>query len=134
MLIVVLSLVVQLPFALGLALLLNQRFRGRAVLPAAVLRPVRPRPRSSPAVICQPAAPPGRSGRPGAPTRVGLGDLVQPWLADPHIVLLTLFLVISWKYFGFHMILMLAGLQGIPRELDEAAAIDGATAGRRSAT
>ena len=41
--------------------------------------------------------------------------------------------VISWKYFGFHMILMLAGLQGIPRELEEAAAIDGAAAARRSA-
>ena len=36
--------------------------------------------------------------------------------------------IISWKYFGFHMILLLAGLQGIPRELEEAAAIDGAIA------
>ena len=36
-------------------------------------------------------------------------------------------MIISWKYFGFHMILMLAGLQGIPRELEEAAAIDGAS-------
>ena len=35
--------------------------------------------------------------------------------------------MISWKYFGFHMILYLAGLQQIPRELEEAAAIDGAT-------
>ncbi len=41
--------------------------------------------------------------------------------------MLTMFVVISWKYFGFHMILMLAGLQGIPRELEEAAAIDGAS-------
>ena len=40
--------------------------------------------------------------------------------------MLTLFVIISWKYFGFHMILMLAGLQGIPRELNEAALIDGA--------
>ena len=42
-------------------------------------------------------------------------------------MLLTLFIVISWKYFGFHMILLLAGLQDIPRELEEAAAVDGAT-------
>ncbi len=42
-------------------------------------------------------------------------------------MLLALFVIISWKYFGFHMILLLAGLQGIPRELDEAAAVDGAT-------
>ena len=36
-------------------------------------------------------------------------------------------MIISWKYFGFHMIILLAGLQGIPRELEEAAAIDGAS-------
>ncbi len=35
--------------------------------------------------------------------------------------------MITWKYFGFHMILYLAGLQQIPRELEEAAALDGAT-------
>ena len=35
--------------------------------------------------------------------------------------------MISWKYFGFHMILYLAGLQQIPRELEEAAMIDGAS-------
>ena len=61
----------------------------------------------------------------------GLADAVMPvdrqWLADPGIVLYTLFVVISWKYFGFHMILYLAGLQQIPRELEEAAEIDGAT-------
>jgi raffinose/stachyose/melibiose transport system permease protein len=60
---------------------------------------------------------------------VGLGGLVQDWLGDPAIVMYTLFVIISWKYFGFHMILMLAGLQGIPKELEEAARIDGA--GRR---
>ena len=43
-------------------------------------------------------------------------------------------MIISWKYFGFHMILLLAGLQGIPREIEEAALIDGADSGRRSAT
>ena len=40
--------------------------------------------------------------------------------------MLTLFVIISWKYFGFHMILLLAGLQGIPHEIEEAALIDGA--------
>jgi len=35
--------------------------------------------------------------------------------------------IISWKYIGFAIILMLAGLQGIPEELSEAAAVDGAT-------
>jgi raffinose/stachyose/melibiose transport system permease protein len=55
-----------------------------------------------------------------------LGLPTADWLGDPSIVLYTVFVVISWKYFGFHMILYLAGLQQIPRELEEAAAIDGA--------
>ena len=58
--------------------------------------------------------------------RVGLGALSQDWLGDSTLVMITLFVIISWKYFGFHMIIMLAGLQGIPRELEEAAYIDGA--------
>ena len=38
----------------------------------------------------------------------------------------TLFVIITWKYFGFHMIILLAGLQNIPKEVEEAALIDGA--------
>ena len=61
---------------------------------------------------------------------LGLGDQVQLWLANPDIVLYTLFVVITWKYIGFAIILFLAGLQGIPREVVEAAQIDGATSWR----
>jgi len=42
-------------------------------------------------------------------------------------VLYTVFVVATWKYIGFGTVLLLAGLQGIPPELREAAAIDGAT-------
>jgi raffinose/stachyose/melibiose transport system permease protein len=59
---------------------------------------------------------------------VGLAAHTQGWLSDPKVVLYSLFFVISWKYFGFHMVLLLAGLQQIPKELGEAAEIDGATA------
>ncbi len=38
----------------------------------------------------------------------------------------AIFVVIFWKYIGFHMILYIAGLQGVPKELEEAAVIDGA--------
>ncbi len=58
----------------------------------------------------------------------GLGGLVHDWLADPGIVLYTMFAVITWKYIGFGIILLLAGLQGVPAELREAAALDGASA------
>jgi raffinose/stachyose/melibiose transport system permease protein len=48
-------------------------------------------------------------------------------LADRNTVLLGIFLVITWKYFGFHMILYMAGLQSIPRDLEDAARVDGAS-------
>ncbi|MGB8984621.1 MAG: sugar ABC transporter permease [Anaerolineales bacterium] len=50
------------------------------------------------------------------------------FLGDTNIVLLTIFIVLTWKYFGFHMLLYLTGLQNIPAEIEEAARIDGANA------
>lgn len=48
-----------------------------------------------------------------------------PWLADRNIALYSVFLVLTWKYFGFYMILYMAGLQSIPKDYEEAARIDG---------
>ena len=48
------------------------------------------------------------------------------WLGDDHLVMLSLAILSIWKGLGFNMVLFLAGLQGIPRPLYEAAAIDGA--------
>ena len=123
--IVLLSLALQIPFALGVALLLERRFRGRAVFRLLFFAPY---------VIAEVIAgvvwrlilQPGGLAE-GVMNATGLGAWYAPWLADPDTVLWAFFVIISWKYFGFHMILMLAGLQGIPRELEEAAAIDGAT-------
>jgi raffinose/stachyose/melibiose transport system permease protein len=58
---------------------------------------------------------------------VGLGGLIHLWLANTSIVLYTLFVVLTWKFIGFGIILLLAGLQGIPVELREASALDGAS-------
>jgi len=57
---------------------------------------------------------------------VGLGFLIQGWLSDPKIALFSVMWVDIWKWTGFHMVLFLAGLQSIPTEYYEAAAIDGA--------
>ncbi len=51
----------------------------------------------------------------------------QGFLANPETVFPAILFVIFWKYFGFHMILYVAGLQGIPAEYYEAARIDGAS-------
>jgi raffinose/stachyose/melibiose transport system permease protein len=48
------------------------------------------------------------------------------WLGDRNIVLYAIFAVLTWKYFGFYMILYMAGLQGVPKDLEEAARVDGA--------
>ena len=124
LLILVLSLVIQIPFSLALAVLLNRRFPGRAmfrllfflpyVLSEAVTGIVF-------SLLLQPD-----SVLDSTLTNAGLEGFVQDWLGDSTLVMITLFVIITWKYFGFHMIIMLAGLQGIPRELEEAAYIDGA--------
>lgn len=58
---------------------------------------------------------------------VGLGVLVQDWLGNPHLALWSEIVVDIWKWYGFHMVIFLAGLQTIPIELYEAARVDGAT-------
>jgi raffinose/stachyose/melibiose transport system permease protein len=124
-LIILLSLTTQIPFSLGIALLLNRRFPGRAIFRLLFFAPY---------VIAEVIAgvvwrlilQPGGLAE-GGLNAAGLDALYQPWLADTDTVLWALFVIISWKYFGFHMIILLAGLQGIPRELEEAAAIDGAS-------
>jgi raffinose/stachyose/melibiose transport system permease protein len=124
-LIVFLSLTVQIPFALWLALQLNRRFPGRTILRVLFFAPFVLSEAITGIVFQLLLYPGGLLDR--SLGTAGLGFLTHEWLADRSIVMLTMFVVISWKYFGFHMILMLAGLQGIPRELEEAAAIDGAS-------
>jgi multiple sugar transport system permease protein len=55
----------------------------------------------------------------------------QGWLRDPALAMPAVMLVGIWKNVGFYMVMYLAGLQSIPRELHEAASIDGAGPWRR---
>ncbi|MEQ8676662.1 MAG: sugar ABC transporter permease [Aggregatilineales bacterium] len=57
---------------------------------------------------------------------IGLGP--YNWLGDPNLVLPALSLTTIWWGFGFPMLIFIAGLQGIPEQLYEAARIDGANA------
>lgn len=56
-----------------------------------------------------------------------IGIAGPAWLFDPNWAMVAVILTSVWKDTGFIMVIMLAGLQGIPREYDEAASIDGAT-------
>ncbi|MEM1329749.1 MAG: sugar ABC transporter permease [Planctomycetota bacterium] len=57
-------------------------------------------------------------------TAVGLPAV--RWLSEPPFTLISAMMVTLWKGFGFYMMVFLAGLLAIPKELEEAAAIDGA--------
>ncbi|MGO7557600.1 carbohydrate ABC transporter permease, partial [Rhizobium johnstonii] len=61
------------------------------------------------------------------------GGTIQPidWLGDPNWAMFSIVLLSAWQAYGFQMIIYLAGLQGIPEELYDAARIDGASALRR---
>ncbi|HLV04288.1 sugar ABC transporter permease [uncultured Georgenia sp.] len=123
--IVVMSLVIQGPAAVAIALLLNRRIRGRSVVRVLIFVPY---------VIAEVIVGTGWSlmlRTTGAVNdllvKAGLPDWTVDWLADPDIAIWSLMIIISWKYIGFAVILFLAGLQSIPEELYEAAALDGAS-------
>jgi len=123
--ILALSLVIQGPLAIGIALLLNRKMRGRALLRLLIFIPY---------VLSEVVA--GLAWKllllpnAGFDTFLDLlgwkGDKPN-WLAEPDVVMWTMFLILTWKYVGFAVLLMLAGLQGVPEELSEAAQIDGAS-------
>lgn len=57
---------------------------------------------------------------------IGLGALAQNWLIDPDVVMWSCVALEVWKAAGFNMVIFLAGLQSVPRDLYEACDIDGA--------
>jgi raffinose/stachyose/melibiose transport system permease protein len=121
---VLLSVLVQLPVALGLALLLNQRLRLRGLYRLIFFAPYVLSEVITAILFTMVLSPNG-----GLVNEIFavFGVPGQTWLSDPDTVLVALFFVTSWKYFGFHMSLYLAGRQEIPLELTEAASMDGAS-------
>lgn len=59
---------------------------------------------------------------------IGLDSWAKPWLGSPDTALYTIILVDSWNSIGFSMLIILAGLMAIDKEVFEAARIDGANA------
>ena len=123
--IIALSILIQLPLGLAIALLLNREIRGRAFLRVVIFMPY---------VLAEVVAgvvwvlllqPNGLVD--AVVEGVGLGGLTQLWLGDPEIALGTVMVVLTWKYLGLAVLLFLAGLQGVPEDVYEAAQLDGAS-------
>ncbi|MFI6425300.1 carbohydrate ABC transporter permease [Promicromonospora sp. NPDC050880] len=62
---------------------------------------------------------------------VGLIDGAVPWLAQPGTAMTAVVVAKTWQSFPWMMVMLLAGLQTVPRELHEAAEMDGAGTVRR---
>jgi len=128
LLIIAISLTVQLPLALAMAVLLADRLFGAVGFRMLFFLPY---------ILADVAA--GLIWRfmfdgdygPISQTWQSLGGDPVHILADRDWAFVAVLTVIVWKYFGFHMMLYIAGLQSIDRNLYEAAAIDGANGWQR---
>ncbi len=63
---------------------------------------------------------------------IGLESLIKPWLDDPKIVIYSVSVPLIWQYIGFYLVILMASLQSIPKEIFEAAEIDGADGFKRT--
>jgi raffinose/stachyose/melibiose transport system permease protein len=128
MIVVVMSLVIELPLALGFALIVGEnKFKGAVFFRTVFFLPY---------VISEVIT--GILWQYIYHPQYGLiqslfkffvpGTAAPVILGNPDTVLWAIMGVIIWKYFGLHMTLYIAGLQDIPTELKEAARIDGASA------
>ena len=126
MTIVGLSILIQLPLGLGIALLLNRSMWGQGLLRTIIFVPY---------VLSEVIAgvvwfqllQPQYGVVDSLLHAVGLQGPEQGFLGTPEVALYTVFAVLTWKYLGLAVLLLLAGLQGVPEELFEAAQIDGAS-------
>jgi len=125
--IIVFSLLIQLPLSMALAVLVGRDLPGRVIFRTIFFMPY---------VLSEVITaimwlflynPDPERGFINAVLILFPGAKAQPWLGNTDTVLLAIFVVLTWKYFGFHMLLYLTGLQNIPTEIEEAGRIDGAS-------
>jgi len=122
----VMTVIAKMILGLGVALLLNQRFRGRTFFRVAYYLPV-----ITSWVIVSLLFEYMFNGQAGLVNYI-LKDILRLipkdvlWFADPILTLVPIILLDIWKGIGWAAIIFLAGLQAIPAELYEAARVDGA--------
>jgi raffinose/stachyose/melibiose transport system permease protein len=123
--------VLKLVFGLALALLLNEGMKRFVHLYRTIIYLPAVLPTLVVALIFKSILNPGTGLLNTFLRSIGADDLARPWLVDPHIALWSVIGVDTWKGVGYIMVILLAGLQTIPREYYEAAEVDGANAWAR---
>jgi multiple sugar transport system permease protein len=126
----VISVALELVIGLGMALVMHRAFRGRALLRAVVLVPWAILTVVT-AITWRTIFEPELGFVNTALSTLGLpgGDVV--WLGEEGYALAVMILADVWKTAPFMALLLLAGLQGIPDELHDAAKVDGANTWQR---
>ena len=131
MLLALLSVCIQLPFALLLALKLSQHVKGERWYLAIYFMPVL----ISSVVIGQlwiKIYNPEYGVLNTLLRSLGLDSWTRIWLGDKNVAMGACLVPILWQYVGYQMLLMYAGIKGMPPELNEAAMLDGCTPGQVS--
>jgi raffinose/stachyose/melibiose transport system permease protein len=124
--IVLLSLAVQLPLALLLSIMVGRDLPGRAFFRSIFFMPYVISEVITGIIWISMFSPDPERGFLNALLILFPGVHAQNFLGDINQVMACVFVVLTWKYFGLHMLLFMAGLQNIPKEVEEAAMIDGA--------
>lgn len=125
MVLYVLGVAVEYAIAFGLALLLNAEIKARKFFRVAFLLPF----------MLSPVAVSWMIGKSLAEYRFGPLATFARWLGwqqpafftSPEIARISIAILDAWTYIPFMMIMLLAGLQALPKEVQEAARVDGAT-------
>ena len=124
-----LSVFLQLPLALGLALTLGKKIRGERVFLSVYFMPVL----ISTVVIGQlwiKIYNPDYGILNVLLRTIGLENWTRSWLGNKSTALGAVFVPTLWQYVGYHMLLLYAGVKSVPTELREAAWLDGASDGQ----
>ena len=127
LLVVVLSLGIQLPLSLALALMVGRNLPGRVFFRTVFFLPYVLSEIMAAIIWLSMFNPdPTRGFLNGLLVAISPSTHAIEWLGNLDIVMIAIFMALTWKYFGLQLLLFMAGLQNIPREVEEAAAIDGA--------
>ena len=121
------TIVVKTVLALGLAILLTQGIRRLAYLHRMVIYLPAVLPMLAVSLIFRSILNPATGLLNTSLHSIGLGFLAQKWLVDPAWAMPSVIGVDTWKGVGYIMVILIAGIEAIPREYFEAAAIDGAS-------